>query len=96
VKSPSNDQALFSNATMMAASLFGQSVNASTCSTTIPHFSVPTGNTIQLPASPQKERNLHAGLGIRGNKEVFAIWEPQSSRFAVVRGSERAHSEMMM
>jgi hypothetical protein len=36
------------------------------------------------------------GLGIRGNKEVFAIWEPQSSRLAVVRGSERANSEMMM
>src|SRR5215469_4333431 len=31
------------------------------------------------------------GLGIRGNKDVFALWKPRPSRLAVVRGRRRAH-----
>jgi len=51
---------LISNATIMAASLFGQAVNAATCSTTVPHYSVPTGNTIHPPGLAARQRNSHA------------------------------------
>ena len=74
-----------------------------------PALSCAEGETQSINPGPPRAQNLISdtncfvplltegpGLCSRCNKGVFAIWKPQSSRFAVVCGSERAHSEMMM
>jgi hypothetical protein len=92
------NQALWANATIIAASLFGQTVNGWTCSSPIPHFRVPTGYRIdhREPRRTSTENyrqyervcssfTADPGLGIRCSKEVFAIWE--TTIFQVRRGS---------
>src|SRR5690348_18371357 len=70
----------------------------------VPHFPMPTGYGIDYCGPRRTSTETYTqnelfcfsftagpGLGIRCNKEVFAIWKPRPSMFAVVRGSRRAH-----
>jgi hypothetical protein len=99
------NQALWANATVIAASPFGQSVNGWTCSSPEPRiFVCRTGRRIdhrehcRTSTETYRQHELlcssfAAGpkLGIRCKKEVSAIWEPRSSRIAMFRGSRRAY-----
>ena len=103
--SSSDDQASWANTTLIAASLFGQSVSGRTCSSPKSRIflfrrdaeSITARLASRAPKNhPQYELfrssfTASPGLGIRCNKEEFAIWKPRPSRFAVVRGSRRAH-----
>lgn len=103
--STSDDQASWANTTLIAASLFGQSVSGRTCSSPKSRIVLFRRDAESITASlasrapknrPQYELfrssfTASPGLGIRCNKEEFAIWKPRPCRFAVVRGSRRAH-----
>ena len=103
--SRSDDRASWANATIIAAPLFGLSVSGWTRSSPKSRIFRCRRDTESITASldatstetyTQYELfcssfNAGPGLGIRCNKEVFAIWKPRPSRFAVVRGRRRAH-----
>jgi hypothetical protein len=92
--SHSDDQALWENATIVAASLFGQSVSGWTRSS--PKFRIfLCPRDTQLITGPRRTSTEPYGqyelfaplshrsqLGIRCNTESFAIWKPRPSRIA--------------
>jgi hypothetical protein len=85
------NQALWANATVIAASLFGQSVNRMDMLLIgVPHFRVPTGRRIdhrehrRTSTETYRQHELLCSSFAAGpklgicKKEVSAIWEPRS------------------